>query len=141
SAVVDLCERYGVAVSFGQRVLSRRSWRPAALAMLLLAASCAPLDEEAAGYEHVCGSSDELAFDTAGGEFSRCGDGDPKLPPEPSFPTDVCQTLKADKSTPDESRLDTERVQQALNACKGRAVKLVADGKNDVFITAHLDVD
>ncbi len=138
---MDLCERYGVAVSFGQRVLSRRSWRPAALAMLLLAASCAPLDEEAAGYEYVCGSSDELAFDTAGGEFSRCGDGDPKLPPEPSFPTDVCQTLKADKSTPDESRLDTERVQQALNACKGRAVKLVADGKNDVFITAHLDVD
>ncbi len=70
-----------------------------------------------------------------------CGAGDDRLPPEPTYPTDVCQTLVADKSTPDEAHQDTERVQAALAACKGGAVKLVADGRNNAFITGHLNLD
>jgi polygalacturonase len=72
---------------------------------------------------------------------SPCGADDPKLPPEPSFPTDVCQTLTADKSFPDEDHLDTARVQAALTSCAGRAVKLVADGANNAFITSNLAVN
>jgi polygalacturonase len=102
--------------------------------------ACAPLNGEAPDYEYTCGSSPELAFETAGGN-AVCGQGDPNLPPEPTLPTDVCQTLVADKSSPDESKLDTARVQAALQACKGRAVKLVAEGANNVFLTGHLDVD
>lgn len=109
----------------------------------VLALACAPLDEDAPEIEYHCGASDALAFETAGGEFTACGEGDPNLPPEPSFPApeDVCQTLTSNKTFPDENDLDTERVQQALTACKGKAVKLVADGANDSFVTGHLDVD
>lgn len=125
-------------------MISRWTFRRTCFGTLVVSAvsglACAPLNEEAPDYEYTCGSSPELAFETAGGN-AVCGQGDPNLPPEPTFPTDVCQTLLADKSSPDESRLDTARVQAALQACKGRAVKLVADGANNVFITAHLDVD
>jgi polygalacturonase len=107
-----------------------------------VSAACAPLDGEEAGYTYTCGSSDEAAWVTAGGQ-TTCGQGDPLLPPEPTFPADadICQTLTANKSTPDEDNLDTERVQTALTACKGKAVKLVAEGANNVFITSHIDVD
>src|SRR5690606_40558079 len=59
--------------------------------------------------------------------------------------SDVCssdlKTLKATKLTPDEDDLDTARVQAALDECKGRAVKLVADGKNNAFVTSHIEID
>jgi polygalacturonase len=70
-----------------------------------------------------------------------CAADDDKLRPlEPKFPTDVCQTLTAVKTGPDEDNLDTSRVQTALTQCKGGAVKLVADGVNNAFVTGHLVV-
>ena len=102
--------------------------------------ACGGLNNDPAGYVYECGVSEEAAFDYSGGEV-KCGEGDPNLPPEPSLPTDVCKTIKANKSTPDESDLDTARVQAALDECKGRAVKLVADGKNNAFITSHIELD
>ena len=43
---------------------------------------------------------------------------------------------------PDEANQDTQRIQDALTACKGKgAVKLVGDGTNNAFIAAHLNVD
>ena len=115
---------------------------PALFAML----GCAPLSEDPVGFSYVCGETEDASYVvvddhvTVGGG-AACGEGDPNLPPEPRFPETVCQTLVADKSTPDEDRLDTARIQAALAACKGMgAVKLVADGSNNVFVAAHLDV-
>ncbi|MFZ5896985.1 MAG: glycoside hydrolase family 28 protein [Myxococcota bacterium] len=111
-----------------------------ALAFGIATFGCAPLNTEAPAYDYECGSSPEVAFETAGGT-AKCGEGDPLLPPEPQFPTDVCETLVSDKSFPDEDKLDTARVQEALNRCKGRAVKLVAQGDNNAFLTGHLTID
>ena len=58
-----------------------------------------------------------------------CGAGDPKLPPEPTLPTDMCQTLTAEKSFPDENNLDTARIQAALTGCKGEPSKLASNGQ------------
>ncbi len=109
-----------------------------AAAILLLSVVACSSGEEIPAIVYTCETSPPPAAPAEGA--SRCGAGDPNLPPEPTLPTDVCQTLTADKSTPDESKLDTERVQAALNACKGRAVKLTSSGKNNVFLTGHLSV-
>jgi polygalacturonase len=108
---------------------------------------CAPLSEDAVGFTYQCGESEDAAYVvvddhvTVGGG-AICGEGDPNLPPEPRMPDVVCETLVADKTTPDESRLDTDRIQAALTACKGKgAVKLVADGANNTFLAGHLEVD
>jgi polygalacturonase len=70
-----------------------------------------------------------------------CGAGDVNLPPEPSLPSNVCQTLAADKSTPDETQSDTLRIQTALSACAGLgAVKLTSNGAADAFVAGHLSV-
>jgi len=54
-------------------------------------------------------------------------------------------TLTASKSAPTErddgTDLDTTRIQNALLACKGQAVKLVSDGENNAFVTGHLQID
>lgn len=116
------------------------SWILGLIAAALASSACAPLDDAPTGYEYQCGTSQEAAWDTAGGQ-TVCGQGDPNLQ-EPQLPTDICQTIKATKSTPDEDHLDTDLVQAALDACKGLgAVKLVADGANNAFVTAHLDID
>jgi polygalacturonase len=97
-----------------------------------------------AGYVYECGSEPEAAFDYQPWGTVRCAEGDPTLAGvEPSLPTTVCAELVSDKSFPDEDHLDTKRVQDALTACKdtGGAVKLVADGENNAFITSHLLVE
>jgi polygalacturonase len=54
----------------------------------------------------------------------------------------VCQTLVANKASPDETRPDTAAIQAALTASSGKgAVKLTSDGANDVFLSGHLVVD
>jgi polygalacturonase len=79
-------------------------------------------------------------------EGSVCGAGDPELDGmEPSFPSEVCATLVADHfatdmSPPSEDTLDTERIQKALNDCAGKAVKLVAEGTNNAFVSGHLNL-
>lgn len=87
----------------------------------------------------VCG----VASTTSSALSTRCGAGDPNLPPEPTLPTSdqVCQTLVANKTSPDETNLDTARIQAALNTCKGKAVKLVSDGANSAFVSGHLVID
>jgi polygalacturonase len=79
------------------------------------------------------------------GTPGRCGAGDPKLPPEPTLPT-ACATIEATQTVaagavPDEKSLDTGALQAALNACvAGQAVKLVASGANNAFVTGPLTV-
>ncbi len=93
-------------------------------------------DTQLAALTYECGN-------TAPAASERCGAGDPNLPPEPTLPTDVCQTLVATKTGPEEDAntpLDTQRIQDALSGCAGRAVRLVADGANNSFIAAHLTV-
>jgi polygalacturonase len=64
------------------------------------------------------------------------------LPPEPKFPEAVCQTLTANKSTPDERAPDTTAIQAALNACQGvGAVKLTSNGDKNAFLSGHLVVN
>jgi polygalacturonase len=114
---------------------------PLTIVLVLLAVlGCAPLSGDPAGYVYVCETSQEAAFDYSGGEV-QCGADDPNLPPEPTFPDEVCATLVSNKSFADESNLDTERVQQALRECQGGTVKLIADGKNNAFITSHIEID
>jgi polygalacturonase len=76
-----------------------------------------------------------------------CGQGDPNTEGmEPSFPAEVCQTLTAtrfasDSSPPDETDIDTPRIQAALDGCPlGSAVKLVSNGTNNAFVAATLQV-
>ena len=122
--------------------MSRHPWLALMARCSLLAGlvGCGELQNDPADYVYQCETSQEAAFDYAGGTV-ECGKDDPNLPPEPSLPTDVCRTLISNKAFPDEDHLDTQRVQQALDECKGRAVRLVADGENNAFITAHIEVD
>jgi polygalacturonase len=106
------------------------------VALSLLAAAAGSCGDEPPGITYVCGESATVTADATG-----CGADDPSLPPEPTLPTDVCETLMADKATPDENQLDTARIQAALTACKGRAVKLTSNGADNVFVAAHLAVD
>ncbi len=64
---------------------------------------------------------------------------------EPTIPT-ACITLQAALAAPhgvlsdaDEQKLDTERIQHAIDGCEsGKAVVLQAKGKRDVFLTGPL---
>jgi polygalacturonase len=136
---VELCQHDRVAVPGWPWVLIemlRRRWLLAP-ALLLGAIGCAA-SEELAALEYVCDTAPEAK---GGAGSSACGADDPDLPTEPTLPTDVCQILQSDKSTPDESALDTDRIQAAINACKGKVVKLVSDGPNGAFVAAHLALD
>jgi polygalacturonase len=108
-------------------------------AILLVGAAACGANHEIPAIDYVCGTSPPAA-DSAGG--AACGADDPNLPAEPTLPTDVCQTLTANKSAPIEddpnNPLDTDRIQAALSACKGRAVRLVSDGPSNAFVAAHL---
>ncbi len=76
---------------------------------------------------------------------SACGAGDTNLPAEPTIPT-ACTTLQASLNVaadgvPSESALDTSKIQSALDACgSGMAVKLVAGGGNNSFITGPITI-
>ncbi len=99
---------------------------------------------EPAAIIYSCETSPTLSPITEPGQ--ACGADDPNLAGvEPTYPTDICQTLMAEKYAddmhpPDEATLDTARVQQAMLGCVGRTVKLVANGTNNAFVTDHLDL-
>lgn len=61
---------------------------------------------------------------------------------EPHFPATNCAVLEARLSTaPDETSLDTRRIQQAIDACPpGQAVKLVRQGAHNVFLTGPIQL-
>jgi polygalacturonase len=112
-----------------------------ALLASLAGLGCGSSEPAAIVYE--CDTSPTLSSQTEDGR--ACGADDPNLV-EPSLPSEVCQTLVAaqyadDMSPPDETSLDTARVQQALSKCRGKVVKLVAEGRNNAFVTDHLDLD
>src|SRR5262245_48540559 len=119
-----------------------RLWLVFLLSLLGLV-GCTFDDAPIPGYVYECGTDAAAAFDYSGGEV-HCGADDALLAGlEPTRPTEdqVCETLVANKSFPDENDLDTKRVQDALDACLGRVVKLVADGENNAFITSHILID
>jgi polygalacturonase len=133
-------QRNGLSVRNRQRLSQARlPGLVSAVSLLGLAACGANDDIPTIGY--VCGTSPFPADSTGD---PACGVGDPNLPPEPQLPTDVCQTLVATRSAPTEddpdNPLDTARIQAALSACTGRAVKLVSDGSNNAFVAAHLQL-
>jgi polygalacturonase len=97
-------------------------------------------------------ASDAVSLGEAGGgggdatTGGSCGDGgafDPKLPAEPTIPS-ACTTLSASQAVavggvPSETSFDTNRIQSALNGCAaGQAVRLVAAGSTNAFITGPL---
>jgi polygalacturonase len=106
------------------------------LASTLGVGSCTSSSGDVAG-----GASCGLSTSADSSPGPACGTGDVNLPPEPSLPSSVCQTLAANKSTPDESQSDTLRIQAALTACAGLgAVKLTRNGDANVFLAGHLSV-
>lgn len=110
---------------------------------LLAHVACSPSNDTVAPLPYVCGFAAPSTGGSSSGDggAAACGFGDPNLPPEPTLPAIVCQTLTANKSTPDESNLDTSAIQTALNACAGQgAVKLTSNGSNNVFVSGHLTV-
>jgi polygalacturonase len=74
-----------------------------------------------------------------------CATIDATLPPEPTIPP-ACATLTAGfaivtGTPPDESSLDTARIQTALNGCaSGQAVRLTTSGASNGFITGPLNL-
>jgi len=123
------------------RRAARLSLASALWAVFLLGLAACGANDDLPAIETVCGTA--APADSVGGP--ACGAGDPNLPAEPQLPADACQTLTAVKSAPmerdDGTDLDTTRIQNALLACKGKAVKLVSEGENNAFVTAHLQVD
>jgi polygalacturonase len=108
------------------------------LAVSLMAISACSGGGGPAHAAFVCGSS----ASAISAPSMACGAGDPNLPPEPTLPSNVCMTLPANKSAPDESALDESAIQAALNACKARgAVKLTSNGANNAFVSGHLTID
>jgi len=117
-------------------------------ASVFAGAACSKNDDIAA-ISYTCGSVAPQAASGAG-DPSDCADVDALLPPEPTLPpdpTDPTCILKAQQATsetppagwlPDETNLDTVRIQAALTACP--VVKLVTDGVNNSFVSGHLNV-
>jgi hypothetical protein len=119
------------------------SCRSRLLRSCVLLSACSLLacaEEPIAELQYVCGATSDMEA-IGGPGSSTCGAADPNLPAEPKLPSAVCQTLTADKTFADEARLDTARIQAALDACKGEVVKLVSDGPNNSFVAGHLTVD
>jgi polygalacturonase len=79
----------------------------------------------------------------AGAGGNPCATVDSTLPAEPTTPK-ACMTLNASFAVaagtpPDESNLDTTRIQTALNGCAaGQAVELAVSGANNGFITGPI---
>lgn len=136
-------QRVGRALPKAPR--ARRHLQVGAAALSLFGFLGCGAPTEIAEYTYVCGTTEEALFKFGGGPDSCAYDDvvSGKLPPEPTYPTEVCRTLVADKATPDESRLDTLRIQAALDECQkspSRTVKLVADGANNSFIASSFTI-
>lgn len=59
---------------------------------------------------------------------------------EPHFPR-VCATLHAQLATQDEDKVDTERIQSAIDHCQpGTGVELRADGAKNIFLSGPIEL-
>jgi len=104
------------------------------------------LSPDAAPILYTCGSAAQPA-DGIAGTPDDCADIDATLPPEPALPPDPADPaciLAAQQATsetswlPDETNLDTGRLQAALAACP--VVKLVTAGANNAFVSGPLSL-
>lgn len=128
------------------RGMTRRLLSMGSAVALSITLSCSA-SKEIAEIQYSCESSPQLASSPA--NDGVCGADDPDLAGmKPELPTEVCETLKAnrfadDLSLPSEENQDTARIQAALTNCKtkGKVVKLVADGSNNAFIASQLTID
>ena len=101
-----------------------------------------------AGSTGTAGTSGNAGSTGTGGNTggTGCGAGDANIPQEPTLPATVCQSLAATRAvsanaSPNETNLDTAAIQGALSACgSGKALKLVASGSNNAFLTGPLNV-
>ena len=108
---------------------------------------CHMNDEPIVEYHYECGDA-PAPEPTA----PRCGEGDPRLPPEPTLPpdpTDPNCILKASRIEPPEGQvldeplepaealkvLDTVRINTALRSCS--VVKLIKDGERNAFLSGN----
>src|SRR5688572_17237462 len=117
---------------------------------LLILLGCNLDDKPIAAYSYLCGDEPEPE-PTA----PRCGEGDPRLPPEPVLPPDPPEDciLKASRIEPPEGQvlyepqdpaqamleLDGVRINAALARCS--VVKLVKDGDKNAFLSGNIKVD
>ena len=117
---------------------------------LLILLGCNLDDKPIAAYSYLCGEEPEPE-PTA----PRCGEGDPRLPPEPTLPPDPPEDciLKASRIEPQEGyvlpepqdpvqamlELDGVRINAALGRCS--VVKLVKDGDKNAFLSGNIKVD
>lgn len=66
---------------------------------------------------------------------------EPKIPPSCTQLAAHIRSVDSDIAPVDEGRLDTERIQAALDSCKpGMAVELKSAGANDAFLTGPLEM-
>ena len=118
---------------------------------LVVLLGCNLDDKPIAAFSYVCGEEPEPEPGAP-----RCGEGDPRLPPEPTLPpdpTDPSCILKATRVEPGERQvldepldpakamleLDGARINEALGRCS--VVKLVKDGDNNAFLSSNITID
>jgi polygalacturonase len=98
----------------------------------------------AGGANGAAGSGAAAGAGGAAAGGNPCATIDSTLPPEPTIPATACATLTGSfaivaGTPPDESNLDTTRIQTALTGCaSGQAVRLTVSGSNNGFITGPL---
>ena len=134
-----------------QRSSSSRLPRIISAGGLFILLGCAmPDNTPIVAISYVCGEEPEPE-PTA----PRCGEGDPRLPPEPQLPPDPPEDciLKASRIEPPEGQvlwepqdpaqamleLDGVRINAALARCS--VVKLVKDGDKNAFLSGNIKVD
>jgi polygalacturonase len=115
-------------------------------AAALVAALGCNTNNQIAAISYACGTVSAPATSGAGAP-DDCADVDAMLPPEPTLPADpsdpTCILAATQQTTetnwmPDETNLDTTRIQAAITNCS--VVKLVTDGANNAFVAAHLNL-
>ncbi len=134
-----------------QRSLLASLPRTVSAGWLFILLGCNMDRPEIAAYQYVCDEAPEP--DPTG---PRCGEGDPRLPPEPTLPADPTDPnciLKASRIEPPEGQvlpepldpmeamavLDGARIKSALAICP--VVKLVTDGEKNAFLSGNINVN
>jgi polygalacturonase len=120
--------------------------------MFILLGCAMPDNEPITAISYICGDEPEPDPSVPA---PRCGEGDPRLPPEPTLPPDPPEDciLKASRIEPPEGQvlpepqdptqamleLDGVRINAALARCP--VVKLVTDGDKNAFLSSNIKID
>jgi polygalacturonase len=82
-----------------------------------------------------------FAFEHAAAAQDRRTVSEPVIPPPCTSLLAALKGVKGALAEPDEGKLDTERLQKALDHCaKGKALELSKDGENNAFLTGPLSI-